>query len=168
MSSLSAILSSTRVSYSIGCLGRSQVGGGVIWVVTSLRKPQFFFLYPLKGSLKRGIIIPLFPFLVYTLSASSLNILPISSFKKKELIKNFCVSEVTIKPWLLCLSRLGVFPPSERSRVGFPFRTHAWVVGSGLRWGVCKRQPIDVSWLMFLDRCSSLLPSLPLSLKINE
>ena len=68
------------------------------------------------------------------------------------------------KDWLVWLSWLGVVLQTERSWVWLPIRAHAWVVGSLLSWGVCKRQAIDIS---LLHQCFSpcLSPHLPLTLE---
>ena len=55
-------------------------------------------------------------------------------------------------PWLVWLSGLGVVLQTERSRVRFPVRAHAWVAGSVPDWGAYERQPVDVSLLLPLSK----------------
>ena len=68
------------------------------------------------------------------------------------------------QPWPAWLRWLGIIPHTERSRVWFPVRVRAWVVGSVLGQVAYKRQTVDVS---LSHQCFSpcLSPSLPLSLK---
>ena len=66
------------------------------------------------------------------------------------------IYEISIEPWPVWLSWLGIFLQSERSLVQFPVR--AWVVGSVPGRGAFERQWVNIS--------SLFLP--PLSLKINE
>ena len=63
-------------------------------------------------------------------------------------------------PWLVWFSWLGIILQSERSRVQFLVRAHAWVAGLVLSW----RQVINVS-LSHQCFSPSLSPSLPLSLE---
>ena len=58
------------------------------------------------------------------------------------------------------LSWLGTIPQSERSPVQFPVRAHVWIADSVPSWGVCKRQPMDVS-LSYRCFAPSFLPPFP-------
>ena len=48
-------------------------------------------------------------------------------------------------PWLVWLNGMGVVLQSERSRVRFPFRAHAWVAGQVPGWGCVGGNRSDVS-----------------------
>ena len=63
-------------------------------------------------------------------------------------------------PWLVWLSWLGVIPQSEGLLVWFPLRAYAYIVGLLPGWGVCERQPIDVS-LLYRGFSPSLSPPFP-------
>ena len=70
-------------------------------------------------------------------------------------------------PWLAVLSWLGIILQGRRLTVQFLVRAHAWVVGLFPSWGVCKRQPIDVSFLLFLSPFHSLI-SIYLSIYLSS
>ena len=62
------------------------------------------------------------------------------------------------------LSWFSVVPQSERALVRPQVRAQAWVVGLVPRWGVCKRQLIDIS----LSRRFFSPSSLPSPLSKNK
>ena len=79
-----------------------------------------------------------------------------SSFKY---FKTRTAFKMSVLPWLLLLSGMGVILQTERSLVPFLVRAHAWVASQAPIWG-CAR--INLSLLL------SLTPALPPSLKINK
>ena len=80
--------------------------------------------------------------------SSTFNTLNISISKRLDEITYF---KKYFKPSLMWINWLGIIPQSEGSPVRFLVRAHVWVTGLDPVLGVCERQLINVSLLLFLS-----------------